>query len=110
MIFKIKDNYILQSEEIQTANQTATVESYFDMILHSELSFNGGKVTATIFDYLNQPNVYNGVVIFENDGSTVEAQAVNGVASIDFTAPAGTQHTVRTINADMRNGEVSFNV
>jgi hypothetical protein len=104
----IKDNMIFDQKEIQTAMQSATIESFYDMRLHSELSFGSGKVTANIFDYEGNSNPYNGEIVFEYDGQTIATQVVNGIASIDFSAPVGTEHTIRTLNTDMRNGEVTF--
>lgn len=76
----------------------------------TELSHNSGTVTATVKDFLgNVATDFVTPIVFEYDGTTVTANPVNGVASITFTSTVAGPHTVRTANADIRNGEVTFN-
>lgn len=85
--------YLVENGRVYRAGKTKTGAF---KICHSmeyliSLEYANSIVTATYQDYLgNTQDNYNGNIIFELDGVEVIKAAVNGVASVDFIATAGT--------------------
>lgn len=78
---------------------------------YTKVTYANQRVTAEVLTYLDEAATnYNGDVAFEYEGQTITVQAVNGVASIDFTADPGLTCTVKTANEKFENGAVTFNV
>lgn len=85
------------------------VEAWYEH--KTELAFNNGKVIASIYNYLDEIQTdYTDPITFDYDGSQITAIPVNGVSSIDFTSTVTGEHVVKTVNPNMRNGEVTINV
>ncbi|MEC1757360.1 hypothetical protein [Schinkia azotoformans] len=83
-------------------------EGYYTKLQYDSIN---KKVVAEIFTYLDERALdYNADIIFDYEGNQIIVQAVNGIATIDFVADAGTTHTVRTVNPTFRNSEVTFSV
>ncbi|MUT66007.1 hypothetical protein [Paenibacillus sp. NEAU-GSW1] len=79
------------------------------MTKRTELAFTGTHITATVLNYEGIVQFgYNDPVTFEVEGSTFTTNAINGVATMEFDVDPGT-YTVRTVNADLANGELIVN-
>lgn len=111
MMYLQQGNRVYYRQEIQTKSQMVVQETFYDMTYHTELSYSNGKVTATIYNYLNElQGNYSDSITFDYDGTTVTVTPVNGVATIDFTSTVPGEHIVKTVNPNMRNGEVKIYV
>ncbi|WP_025027753.1 hypothetical protein [Caldalkalibacillus mannanilyticus] len=94
---------------VRQTNSSSIVE-FYDMDKHISLSYANGQVTARVYDYLGNPvPAFSDPIKFEFERQTVEATPSDGVATINFEAESGT-YTVRTVNENIRNGEVTFDV
>lgn len=85
------------------------IKEGYGMILRTRLAYTGTQVTASIYNYLDEIQTnYAEPIIFDYEGSQITATPINGVASIDFTSTVVGEHIVRTVNPNMRNGEVKI--
>lgn len=103
----IETGQVLKVEEINGC----VIKSHFDMVYHIVLEYVGGQVKATVCDYQDSlQGTFTDVITFDYDGSQVTSTPVNGVATIDFTSTVPGDHVVKTVNPNVRNGEVSIRV
>jgi len=98
--------YIVEDGVVYTQYETAggsVIKAYHDTQYHLRLTAEDGEVTATIYDYLGEPQETDGVTVtFTVDGHEWTAETVQGVATID----AEGYETV-TVTADgMRGAEL----
>lgn len=109
-MFSIEENGVYQTETLESG---AVIKKFYDMLLHTELSYDAVSQTviATIYDYQNvQQSTYANQITFDYDGQQITVPATNGQAGITFTSTVAGDHVIRTVNADMRNGEVTLHV
>lgn len=109
MQYEIVGYQVFKVEEVKTKKQTAIVKMHYDFVYHTRLSHENGKVIAEVYDWQGNPSDdYDGTIIFEFEGQTIDVQAIDGKATIDFDVEEAGEYTVRTVNQYMRNGEVTF--
>jgi hypothetical protein len=107
----LQNGQVLEVIEVSTGTQTATIEKHYDMIYHTVLEYTTGQVKATVYNYLNELQTgFTDSITFDYDGSQVTVVPVNGVATIDFTSAVPGDHVVKTVNPNIRNGEVIIHV
>lgn len=106
----IRDEHVFLREVFNTTMQKGViVETNQGLAYKTELTYIDGVVTAKYLDYENNPVDYNGDIIFEFEGEQQAVQAVNGVAEIPFNVVDAGTYVVKTVNADVDNGEVTIN-
>lgn len=102
---KIIDGRSLYDER-QIAN--AVVRDRIGNAYKIVLSYDNGVICALYLDYENNQVNYNGEILFDFDGEQQTIQAVNGVAEIQFEVVDAGAYVVKTVNADVDNGEVTI--
>ena len=107
----IDGSRVYNQQSIDTGKQTAIVITDVGPAYQTVLGFDeaGGFVRARYLDYEGNPVDYNGEIIFEFEGEQHAVQAVNGVAEIPFEVVDAGTYVVKTVNADIQNGEVTIN-
>lgn len=109
MKYEILSDYVMEVNEVNTGAQIATIKTFHDMLYHTKLEHDStnSKVKATVYNYLDElQTTYADTIIFEYEGSQVTATPIDGVATIDFSTTVSGEHTVKTVNTTIRNGEV----
>jgi hypothetical protein len=81
------------------------ITELFDKLYHTEITYNGTIITATVKDYLGNINTaHNETVHFMINAEERQSTSVNGVAIIAYAGPENVK--VTTNQPDMRNGEL----
>jgi hypothetical protein len=117
MEYLVDGNEVLTVETVQTSTQTATVKKHYDMVINIKLSVSKdtiladgvdfATVTAKIYNYENLYQVSDQrIILFNIDGSVIEVPAVDGQASIDIDSSVSGEINIKTVNENVRNGEV----
>lgn len=111
-----KGSFVYKKEEVVTKTQTAIVETFHDNIFNIGLNadkaviiadgVNTATITATIYNYLEEPQIQNIDIIFELDGQEQIVTAVDGVASITFNTEVAGEYTFTANVPNYRSGEV----
>lgn len=106
-----KDNYVMKREEVVTPTQTAIVETFYDQLYHTDLTYEPSTkiVRATVYDYKNILQTgYTMPITFNYDGQQITVTPINGSAEITFNSTVPGEHVVKTVNPSIRNGEVTI--
>lgn len=104
--------YVLEDDNVYILTEyegDRFIKECIGHIIRTQLSYANGQVTATVYNYLDGIQTdYTEPIIFEYEGSQISSTPVNGVTSIDFTSSVTGEHIVKTVNPNMRNGEVKI--
>jgi hypothetical protein len=102
--------------ETQSATEEREIKKYHTKLTTDKTSIladgiDTATITATVYNYLGElQTTFTDPIIFEYDGQQISVTPVNGVASIDFTSKVAGEYVVRTVNSNIRNGEVIIHV
>lgn len=113
MELEVYGKQILKVEKVITKVQTAIVKTFYCFNYKTILEYDSTnkKINATVYNYLDEVQTnFSESIIFDYEGSQVSIMPVNGVAEIDFNVTLAGDHTVRTVNEMINNGEVIIHV
>lgn len=113
---EVINGIVYDTIEVVTEKQTATKTVFFDQEFHIKMTTDKttiladatdiATITATVYNYLDEPQDYTSDVIFEVNGEQQTVTAVNGVAEITFATELTGEYEIKTIIPNFRNGSV----
>lgn len=113
MNLEVQGKQVLKVEEITTETQTAIVKSFYCYYYKTILLYDAvtKKVRATVYNHLDEiQSDFNEDIIFDYEGNKITITTVQGVATIDFNVTLSGEHTIKTANEMLDNGEVVVHV
>lgn len=99
-MYSIRENLVYATRQV---SPTVTVEEYYDMQYHVELSHDGATLFISTKDYLNNLYGFNGEITVKVNGTPQTVTLSNGQHSM----PVGNEYAiVKTELETMRNAEL----
>lgn len=105
----IDDYYLFEVRDIAIGNKII-VERKRIFKYRTELERSADDVIATIKDYTGAvATSFSDQVVFEYNGDQVSVTPSAGVATLEFIVELPGTYSVKTANANVENGEVTWN-
>lgn len=112
--FKVLDHEVLKVSQVVTEKQTAVVETHHTMFYHITLLVSNANpaineeitITAEVKTWEGLESDYNQPIIFELEGVQINADIIEGSASIPFSSDTSGEFVIKTVNDRVENKEV----